>query len=496
MNIQARTYIYIATIIMAAATTAIASAILWPIFENTTTHPALAAVVFIIATIAGRFPVKLSQQAQASLIIVPLFMALLLLHPAQAIAIAALSTIVSEILIKAPARAAAFNTAVNSLATGLGGIVFFALKPDGVLTLSAGSLLASGASGFTLLITNLVLVDAMVTLRKGMAYWKQWREAFTFESLQEGGLLPVGLIAALLASQAWWAPLIVMIPAVLAYYGFHHTVSEAASKAELANQLQNKIKELTELQAQLIHSAKMASIGSLATGIAHEINNPVFAISGRAELLISAKDKHLSSAKAEEYIENIRQMAERIADITKHLVEYAQPTGEQKELMLNEVMESSISLMRKKLSGVRLVREYEGIALVNGVDAQLQQVFVNLLSNAVNASAEWGCVTVGCGMRDGEAYAFVKDEGVGMTSGEKEHLFEPFVSKKDVDNRVGMGLGMYTCHRVVESHDGRIDVESEPGKGTTITVRLPSAFIFDPDLDAIDDESAFENVAG
>jgi signal transduction histidine kinase len=461
------------SLVATGAALATAAAMLWP-FSASSAHLWLAPILFALITLTGRFPIKLSRQAEASLLIIPLFMASLLLHPTIATLIAAAGTAVSEALLKAPARAIAFNTAVNALAAAFAGIVLFSLKPEGTaLALSASQMLPAGAAGLTLYAANFVLVSIMVTIRKGLAFWGSWRQAFAFEALQEGGFLSIGLIGALLVSLAWWGPIVVIIPAVLAYYAFGHTVSEAANKARLAEELERSLKELKELQAHLIQSAKMASVGALATGIAHEINNPVFAISGRADLLIKGKDKHLSSEKALEYVETISQMAARISAVTRHLTEYAQPAGEQKELKLADAMEAAVTLMGKKLKGVRLIREYGQDVWVKGVRAQLEQVFVNLLANAVEATPEWGSISLGCVVEADMAVGYVRDTGVGMSEEVKGRLFEPFVSVKEVDKRVGMGLGLYTCERIISGHGGQIGVDSQLGMGTTVWVKLP-----------------------
>ena len=480
MSINTRSQLYIIIVAFSAIGAAAASLWQWPIEQISLWQIGALALV---AAITGRFPIKLSRQAEASLLIVALFMAALLIHPALAVLVAAIGALISEILLKAPLRAVAFNMGVNSLATGLAGIVFMALSPQSAFSLTQGHMLAAGAAGLTLYSANLLLVGGMLTLRKGMGYWAQWKNTFAFEAVQEGGLLSVGLMGALLASQAWWGPVIVVIPALLAYYGFRHTVGEAAEKTEMAEELSERLRELKELQAKLIESAKMASVGSLATGIAHEINNPVFAISGRAELLIRGKDKHLSSEKAVEYVQTIHDMGGRIATIVRQLMEYAQPAEDKREVALSEVMEASLSLMGKKAKSVRLIREYESLAVVEGVPAQLQQVFLNLLSNATDAVADWGSVTVGCKVEDGRAIAYVKDTGVGIPDEVMERLFEPFVTTKEVDERVGMGLGLYTSHKIVVSHGGEMRIETERGKGTTVWVSMPTVDTIDYSLD-------------
>ena len=342
------------------------------------------------------------------------------------------------------------------------------------MALTMGAMIPAVGAGIALFATNLVLVDSMVTLRKGLGFWKDWKNTFVLETLQEGGLLPVGLLGALLLTQAWWGPVIVAIPAVMTYFGFRFIVSEAAHKARMAQELEQRLTELKELQAQLIHSAKMASVGSLSTGIAHEINNPVFAISGRADLLIRGAEKHLQSDKALEYVRTMQQMAQRIASITRYLMEYAQTDDETKEVSLSEVMDASVALLGKKTSNVRVIRDFNDDVVVSGVQAQLQQVFVNLLSNSVEASPEWGSITLGCHVEGSTAVAYVKDDGVGIPEELKDRLFEPFVTSKEVESRVGMGLGLHTCHRIVSAHRGEISIQSERGNGTTVWVRLPA----------------------
>ena len=474
MSMEARTRLYIASVGVAAISLAALTTWLWPVSQHTPAIWLIAALTALV-TIAGRFPITLSRQAEASLLIVPLFMAALLLHPAETAIVAAIGTILSELLIKPPPRAIVFNTGVNSLAAVSAGMVLFALSPQGPsVALTMGAMIPAVGAGIALFATNLVLVDSMVTLRKGLGFWKDWKNTFVLETLQEGGLLPVGLLGALLLTQAWWGPVIVAIPAVMTYFGFRFIVSEAAHKARMAQELEQRLTELKELQAQLIHSAKMASVGSLSTGIAHEINNPVFAISGRADLLIRGAEKHLQSDKALEYVRTMQQMAQRIASITRHLMEYAQTDDETKEVSLSEVMDASVALLGKKTSNVRVIRDFNDDVVVSGVQAQLQQVFVNLLSNSVEASPEWGSITLGCHVEGSTAVAYVKDDGVGIPEELKDRLFEPFVTSKEVESRVGMGLGLHTCHRIVSAHRGEISIQSERGNGTTVWVRLPA----------------------
>lgn len=466
------------------------TATIWPLSESSTPIWMLLMLTGLV-TLAGRFPIQLSIQADASLRVVPMFMAVLLVSPAEAALLGAAGAIVSEVLLRTPVRAVLFNSGVDTIATGAAAIVFISLRPEAAaLSLTAGQMLAAGAAALTILTLNLVLVDIMAIVRRGWEFLNHWKfNYYLVEAPQEAGFLTIGLIGALLTAQAPWAPIIVLIPAVLTFFGFKFVVSEAAEKTRLASDLQASLNELKEVQAHLINSAKMASVGTLATGIAHEINNPVFAISGRADLLIKGADKHLASEKALEYIYNVKEMATRISKITTHLMEYAQPGEDMNEIILSEVMESAVTLMGKNAKSVRIIREYEDAPIIKGVQAQMQQIFLNLLSNGAEAVPDCGSLTIGCKVENDTAVAYVKDDGIGMKSELLERIFEPFVGSKDVNNRVGLGLGLYTCHKIVTAHEGEITIDSESGKGTTVTIRLPlygTAIVPDDDVDADD----------
>ncbi len=485
MNTQQRTQLYIITIGLTAAVLAALTGWLWPLADGSAALwyvPVLA--LLIIA--AARFPIKISRQAEASLVVVPVFMAVLLLHPLEATIVTALGTLIAEKWMRAPYRAVVFNTGVNSLAAVIGGITFYTLSPGvSLFELTQGHMLAAGASGAAVYVTNFSMVVGMVTIRKGMVFWSQWRDTFALEAIQEGGLLSIGLISVILISLAWWAPILVAIPAALAYFGFSRIVGEAAEKTRMAEELENSIRELKEIQAQLIQTAKMTSVGSLATGIAHEINNPVFAISGRADLLLKGASKHLQSEKAVAYVQNIQEMAARISNITRHLMEYAQTADDRRGASIPEVIEASLTLMGKQVKTTRIIKEYDASdpIVVECVPSQLQQVFLNLVSNAIEAIPDWGSVTLGCRVEDDMAVAYVKDTGSGIPDEIRDRLFEPFVTTKDIGSRIGMGTGLYTCHRIVEAHGGNISIETEAGKGTTVWIRIPLAQIDDLDED-------------
>ena len=432
MSKQARTWLYIVAVGAVGVLLAALPAWLWPLGDSA---PPVWLVPTLIALIAvtGRFPIEISRQAPASLFTVPLFMAALLIHPTVAVLVAAAGTLISEVMLKAPTRAISFNVGVSAVAGGLAATVFFALGPQtGGIALTWGEMLAAGAAGAVLHVTNLVLVSGMVTLRKGWSFWRPWDAAYSFEAIQEGGLLTLGLLAALLVSQVWWGLFLIMFPSVLAFYGFKRSLGEAVQKAKLAEELGVRLTELKELQAKLIQSAKLASVGTLAAGVAHEINNPVFAIAGRAELLLRNPDEYLSGEKSRGYVKTIFEMSQRISSIVALLLQHARPSEEAEVVKMSEVMEGALSLVSSKAASgrVRVLREFRDVPTVRGVPAQLQQVFVNLLSNSLDATGDSGVITIGCQTEDSIVRAYVRDDGVGIPKEAREHLFEPFFTTK------------------------------------------------------------------
>lgn len=242
---------------------------------------------------------------------------------------------------------------------------------------------------------------------------------------------------------------------------------------QLQLDLRRNLKELKEYQAQLIQSARLASLGSLANGIAHEINNPLFAISGRAQLLMSDTEKYLAAPKATEYLNDIKEMSDRISRITTHLVQYSQSSTEMVELDLSEMLDSAMTLVGKKISKVHIEREYHRSPHIKGVPAQLQQVFVSLLMNALEALEDGGNITLTSTVESSDGVVYIKDNGCGIPQEVMDRLFEPFVTTKSKGERLVMGIGLYAVHNIVKAHLGNISVESEPGKGTSVRLEFP-----------------------
>lgn len=242
-------------------------------------------------------------------------------------------------------------------------------------------------------------------------------------------------------------------------------------------ELQVALLEARELQGELIHSEKLAGIGTLAAGVAHEISSPLFGIMGLAEAILEESDVGLIHSYAREIVE----YSTSIKDIVVELADYSRSSAHDRQgsVLLEPVARDALRLVDRTVDtqGIELRLEMdEDLRLVGRVN-ELQQIFVNLLKNAVDAvrearGAEGGLIEVRAG-RDGEMiWCEVRDNGVGIPRDRLSSVFDPFYTTKPPGK--GTGLGLNVVWRLVTRYRGTVAIESELGKGTTIRFRLPA----------------------
>jgi two-component system NtrC family sensor kinase len=245
------------------------------------------------------------------------------------------------------------------------------------------------------------------------------------------------------------------------------------------------------LEQQLIRSDKLASLGTLVAGIAHEINNPLGIIAGYSEALLErARDKALLDVKEfedfPEYLETIHNEMFRCKRILKTLLEFAKPHGGTfRELDINELIKEVILLVHHKAAKFnhniecRLNRELPKIYADPG---SLRQLFMNIIINSLYFTPEGGSIVISTGTGGSPSShrsegwdmieVSVSDTGPGIPGEIINRIFDPFFTTKPVGD--GTGLGLAICHKIVEEHNGAISVESEVGKGTRFVIRLPA----------------------
>jgi PAS domain S-box-containing protein len=240
---------------------------------------------------------------------------------------------------------------------------------------------------------------------------------------------------------------------------------------------------LSDLQMQLVQAEKMSSMGQIAAGVVHELNNPLTAIGVYSEYLIRKSTQRVENGAGEEgekeldKLQRIRTSAERIQTFAQDLMQYARPSaGLRTRLSINHVINQSLAFCEHLFSesGVELERSLDaGVPDVHAVPGQLEQVIVNLVTNAVQACGNSGRVEVRSYSEDDNNVVFVvKDEGPGISSDDQERIFEPFFTTKS-DGR-GTGLGLCIVRNIVETNSGELTLHSAPGAGAEFRCRMPA----------------------
>ncbi len=290
------------------------------------------------------------------------------------------------------------------------------------------------------------------------------------------------------------------------------TVNQVQAKNE---ELKNTLETLKTTQAQILHSEKMASVGQLAAGVAHEINNPIGFVSSNlrtlsdyqndinkllehyrqliANLKGAAKDLPFYIGEKIDQIATLEKTididfilddvmnlvgeskdgTERIKKIVLDLKDFAHP-GEDKIYAadINKGIESTLNVVWNEIKYKAVVtKDYRDLPLVECYPQQLNQVFANLLVNAAHAIEKQGEINIATRALDGKVEIKISDTGAGIPKENLSKIFDPFFTTKEVGK--GTGLGLNISYKIIEGHNGTIDVESTVGKGTTFTIRIP-----------------------
>ncbi len=240
--------------------------------------------------------------------------------------------------------------------------------------------------------------------------------------------------------------------------------------------IERDITKVKQMEEELLHSAKLASLGEMAAGIAHEIKNPLTCISLGLEKLENSIPAESDGTRT---VEKISREIERINEIVSRLLDLSRRKKPELETLhanaiIRDVLLNITPLARQEHAAVK-TELAPGIAPINADGGQLYQVFLNLSLNAIQAMPKGGTLTITTGEveSDGRTMLAISfaDTGVGISKDNIRRIFEPFYSTR----KGGTGLGMSISHRIIRDHGGRINVESDLGRGTTITVLLPVA---------------------
>jgi PAS domain S-box-containing protein len=251
-------------------------------------------------------------------------------------------------------------------------------------------------------------------------------------------------------------------------------VAERTQELRAANaELAAANRKIIEDQTKLIQAEKMSSIGLLASGVAHEINNP---LSGMMGLVKSLSQGTVPEARRKEYFDTVQEALERIRTTVKGLLDYSRQRPPQPErLDVGEIANACLRLINPALNQKRLTAQIHVEPQANFVYAdrsQLMQALMNVLLNSVHATPAEGCIDVTTTHMNGRVLIRVRDSGHGISKENLPRVSDAFFTTKPEGQ--GTGLGLAITLGVVKANGGELDIESEPGKGTTVTLALPS----------------------
>lgn len=237
------------------------------------------------------------------------------------------------------------------------------------------------------------------------------------------------------------------------------------------------ITEERDRELRLILNERLASLGQMASGIAHEINNPLAAIGGCAEgLLNRTRQGRIDPALFENYLSIIQEEVMRCKGITGGMLSIVRPAAYEKRVLdLNDLLSKTVELVnfQGRLKNVAVIEHYEdALPTIKGSEGELKQAFLSIITNALDAMNDSGILTIDTAVKDGQVMVSIRDTGTGISAQHLGRVFDPFFTLKA--DKGGTGLGLSIANKIIANHKGKISVYSEEGKGATFVITLMS----------------------
>jgi signal transduction histidine kinase/ActR/RegA family two-component response regulator len=369
---------------------------------------------------------------------------------------------------------------------------------------SAKFVVALCVMGFVQYVGNSVVAALHTSLKDGEPLWVTWRNKYLWTSITYfGGASAAGLTIKLASTAGFYAlvaaaPIIVVVWLTYRTYLDNIEAMSAAAKAEAAaearaesaaeqaeqarrhvEELSHYISEQERIREQYAQIEKLSALGELASGVAHDFNNTLAGILGRAQLLLNTKDPVRLEAGLQLIIKTAKDGAKtikRIQDFARQRRDHDfQPVSVDQLLLDVREITRPRWKSRAESEGVHISLELQlgsDEARVMGDESELREVLVNLVFNAVDAMPQGGTLTLATRETGGTVELSVSDTGTGMAEDVRSRVFDPFFTTK---GKAGMGLGLAVSYGIIRRHEGSIEVESEVGRGTAFRIRLPPA---------------------
>ena len=326
---------------------------------------------------------------------------------------------------------------------------------------------------------NTILVSTIVALASGQPVLQIYRASFRQVHWVHFITLPFGAILASIWATNPWLTLTAVLPLFMAHRSFKAMAAlqeESQRSRELASHGTRLLDELRARQEELIRSSQLATLGTFAASVAHEFNNFLTAIYGFTQFGLNTDDIE----EKNHALDVAMRSCIRGQSITRGLLSLARQRQPRREpCQLNDLVRDTVTLLRSEFTrlDVMIEERLQPLPIVHCDSGQITQVLINLLTNARDAMRDQGHgrVIISTRVIEDQLELSVSDTGSGIPADMRDKIFQPFVTTKDANDHKnsGTGLGLAICRTIVENHGGIIQVESEVGRGTTMTVRLP-----------------------
>jgi signal transduction histidine kinase/CheY-like chemotaxis protein len=335
-------------------------------------------------------------------------------------------------------------------------------------------------------ITNTGLVAFVASCRTEQPIWVTWRKTYLWTSITYfAGASAAAMISKMFGSIGVYsliitAPIIVIV--YLTYQTYLKNFEAAAQQAEQAErhvaELNHYITEQERIREQFTQMEKLSALGELASGVAHDFNNTLAGILGRAELMLRSDDPE----KLKRGLGIIIKTAEDGAKTVKRIQDFARQRRDHDfapvsvDQILLDVSEITRPRWKDRSEAanvhISLDMRIRSNAVVMGDDSELREVLVNMVFNAVDAMPQGGCLTLSAEEVGDDVVISVGDTGTGMSAEVRSRIFDPFFTTK---GKAGLGLGLAVSFGIIRRHEGTVEVESEIGSGTSFRIKLPIA---------------------
>jgi signal transduction histidine kinase len=461
--------IYVALLTVIAAATVTWLAVYRPFYLSSSI--VLQIVFLALACLAEPYPIHVAPKTKVSVITAVVFASVLLFEPLAAVGIAGISMAVSSLLLKRKKTWTNrfFDISQYILVTAGAAFVygFLGTLNAAPALISAYGILRVIAAAATMYLLNTVAVSVIVALQLHKNPAGIWVSGVKSSAVEEMALVAIGLISALLVQQSPWAIVLLLVPVFVIYYSFKHM-------AALNLKVESQLEELKAAQSQLVESARLAAIGTMAAGIAHQINNPMFVIRGRAETLCEDADEHLKTPSAKRAVQVIFEMADRVSRIVNSLLPHSQISEDGVASSdVNESVRNALLLLEPKIlkSNVEVSTALaENLPPCLGEACEIQEMLINLVDNACNAMPEGGKLSISTRITGPGISIRIADTGTGISPDKMANIFNPFFTTRKGCG--GVGLGLYVTKHIAEKYGGNIKADSQTGKGTVFDVLL------------------------